>query len=59
MRRATAPKRISTVADSESRDFAGVSAWKTFHTVECRPNFETNSIVCFPTSWWESEKTSC
>ena len=26
--------------------------WNTFHTVEWRPNFESNSIVCSRHSWW-------
>lgn len=29
-----------------------VIAWKTFKTVEWRPNFDVNNILCSRRSWW-------
>jgi hypothetical protein len=29
-----------------------VILWKTFHTVEWRPNFDVNNVLCFRRSWW-------
>jgi hypothetical protein len=26
--------------------------WQAFHTVEWRPNFDVNNVLCFRRSWW-------
>src|SRR6266853_343051 len=30
----------------------GAILWQTFHTVEWRPNFDVNNVLCFRRSWW-------